>query len=139
MEQTTFAAFVAGDELTFNVIAVSSKSQYDILQNANVDKNLADRPYKFKIVATDDENIEAYAEDSTTTNVVAPVTLNSKHVMGHTSATEYDSILTKITTTLEYNADNTSIYHYVDQFNTTYTNSYSTEGTNLSDGITKQF
>jgi hypothetical protein len=139
MTESTFSAFVAGDELTFNVIAVSSKSQYDILQNANVDKNLADRSYKFKIVATDEEGVDVYGEGSTSTNVVAPVTLSSKHVMGHLNAGDYDSILTKITTTLTYNADQTSIYHYVDQFNTTYTNSYSTEGANLSDGITKQF
>lgn len=139
MEQTTFSAFVAGDELTFNVIAVSSKSQYDILQNANVDKNLADRPYKFKIVAVESAVTPVYTSSSTSTNVVTPVTLNTQHVMGHSSAAEYDSILTKITTTLTYNSDTTSIYHYVDQFNTTYTNSYSTTGALLSDGITKQF
>lgn len=139
MEETTFAAFIAGDELTFNVIAVSSKSQYDILQNANVDKNLADRPYKFKIVAAETSVVPVYTSSSTTTNVVAPVTLNTKHVMGHLTSADYDSIFTPLTSPLTYSATAGSIYNYVDQFNTTETNSYSTTGSLLSDGITKQF
>ena len=140
MTETTFSAFEEGDELTFNVIAVSSKSQYDILQTSTVDKNLADRNYKFKIVAAGTDVVQVYGSDSTTTHKVnTPLAISSQNVMGYVTAADYDSIVTLTTTPLEYSSASDNIRRYVDQFNTTTTNSYSTTGTDLSDGITKQF
>jgi len=139
MTESTFSAFVEGDELTFNVVAVSSKSQYDIIQNSNVDKNLSDRSYKFKIVAADTATVPVYTSSSVSTNVCSPVVLNTQKVMGYTSSGEYDSIVTLNSSPLTYSSTTSSVNHYVDRFNTETTNSYSTTGSLLSDGITKQF
>lgn len=97
--------FIAGDELTFNVIANSSASQYDLIPNAN--RNLSDRNYKFRIVCDDtvDTYAQVIAEGSTvgagvlsdasvcTSGITAPVSFNGLSVMGHTAGS-YSSIFT---------------------------------------------
>jgi len=130
-DNSSFTVFLSGDELTFNVVAVSSKSQYDITPSSNVDKNLSDRSYKFKIVVVD----ESTNFTSSPFRGVA-VLLNSVPVMGDV-ASEYETkILSKITTPLAFSNDPTSYLHYVDRFNTDTTNAYT--AASLSDG-TQQF
>lgn len=94
---TNFGEFEAGDELTFNVIAVSSLSQYEITPTAN--RNLMDRSYKFRIVAS--TGVSSYIGDTTANAVTVKSTLGSsnamgpflgQYVMGHTNATQYMTI-----------------------------------------------
>jgi hypothetical protein len=99
--------FIAGDELTFNVIANSSASQYDIIPNSN--RNLSDRNYKFRIVC--DDSVDTYAQviaeggivgtgilskaNVCDEGVTAPIAFNGMNVMGHTVGT-YPSIFTQL-------------------------------------------
>lgn len=99
--------FIAGDELTFNVIANSSASQYDLIPNAN--RNLSDRNYKFRIVCNDSvATYTAVVADGSvvgtdvlsvatvcTGGVTDPVAFNGMSVMGHTAGT-YDDIFVSL-------------------------------------------
>jgi|LauGreDrversion4_2_1035121.scaffolds.fasta_scaffold04676_8 hypothetical protein len=91
---TTFGEFINGDELTFNVIAVSSESQYEITPTA--DRNLTDRSYKFRIVAasgvtaTNDGTYGATA-NSVFAGISTPSFLG-QFIMGHTNNSEYMTI-----------------------------------------------
>jgi hypothetical protein len=94
---TDFGEFEAGDELTFNVIAVSSLSQYEITPTAN--RNLMDRSYKFRIVAS--SLVSAYHGNTISNGTGVSSALASsnamgpflgQYVMGHTTGTQYMTI-----------------------------------------------
>lgn len=97
---TIFSEFVAGDELTFNVIAISSKSQYEITPNA--DRNLMDRSYKFRVVC--DSGITAYHVSTNAVDVqslagrTTQIQYLNQKVMGNTTDAEYMSIFSNFST-----------------------------------------
>jgi len=96
---TTFSEFMNGDELTFNVIAVSSDSQYEITPLAN--RNLMDRAYKFRIVA--DSGITASTSTATGASAynaavnssyagISTPSFLGQFIMGHTNTTTHSSV-----------------------------------------------
>lgn len=93
---TDFGEFQSGDELTFNVVAVSSASQYEITPTAN--RNLMDRSYKFRIVAS--TGVSAYVGDTSNDATVKSLLGSSnqmgpflgQYVMGHTTGAQYMTI-----------------------------------------------
>jgi hypothetical protein len=94
---TDFGEFQSGDELTFNVVAVSSASQYEITPTAN--RNLMDRSYKFRIVAS--TGVSSYIGDTADNGVsVSSLVASSnqmgpflgQYVMGHTTGSQYMTI-----------------------------------------------
>lgn len=93
---TDFGEFQSGDELTFNVVAVSSASQYEITPTAN--RNLMDRSYKFRIVAS--TGVSAYVGDTSNDATVKSLLGSSnqmgpflgQYVMGHTTGSQYMTI-----------------------------------------------
>ena len=130
VETSTFSLFTSGDELTFNVIAVSSPTQYDIVQRADVNKNLTSRMYKFRIVA-----------DSSTTlcNLTAPIASNNylgtplsysgTYIMGGSG--------NEATYKIIYNYENTTTINATYKDSSVTGTTYSATGTAMADGSYK--
>jgi hypothetical protein len=86
---TYFGEFIDGDVLTFNVVAISSEQQYEIIPIAN--RNYMDRSYKFRIVA--DNTVTITDNVSNKVGASTPPFLGQQ-LMGYGTTTQYMSIFT---------------------------------------------